>query len=219
MFKYCVFLQGKVTTLKKDGKGHLSQRYIMIRTQPDLLTYIENLTGETAGYFQREQREKNAVLIDVDKRYQWIYILSTGLAKCYLPNENGKEYIQEFLGAGMFFGEIEFFNGKRSYCVIEALSEVVLYKISFDHFRQLLAKDTAFNALIMKGLAEKISYKAPRSAYQASYTVEENLTRLLTQAPELLTQVAKTDVANYLGITPRSLNRALLQRKEKNKKL
>ncbi|WP_282079101.1 Crp/Fnr family transcriptional regulator [Aquimarina algiphila] len=188
----------------------------MIRTNPELLTYINELYNKKNNGITEEKHNPKQRVIEQNKRYNWVYIIKKGITKCYLSDENGKDFIQEFLGEGMEFGEIEVFSGNPSFCCIEAITELVVYKISYIDFNTLLENDKKFNRLVIKAMAAKISYKAPRHSYQQSYPIEHNILRLQQLFPKLTEVISKSDIANYLGVTLRSLNRTLNQLKHRN---
>ncbi len=181
----------------------------MIRTDIDFLKYIEILNQKQPDYFELESYNPKAIILEQDKRYQSLYIIKNGITKCYLSDENGKDFIQEFLGKGMEFGELEVFSGNLSFCSIEAISNVEVYKITHQHYNELLENDSIFNRLVIKAMAVKIGYKAPRHSFQQSYSIEENILKLKKSYPDYDTIFSKNDIANYLGITLRSLNRTL----------
>lgn len=181
----------------------------MIRTDTHFLTYIEILIKKYPDFFELETYSTKDIILAQDKRYLHLYIIKTGIAKCYLSDENGKDFIQEFLGKGMEFGELEVFSGNLSYCSIEAISKVEVYKISHKNYNYLLDNNPVFNRLILKSMATKIGYKAPRHSFQQSYSIEANILKLKELYPNFEQLFSKSDIANYLGITLRSLNRAL----------
>ena len=181
----------------------------MIRTDIDFLTYIKTLSQKYPNYFLLESYNSKEVILEQNKRYQSLFIIKSGITKCYLSDENGKDFIQEFLGEGMEFGELEVFSGNLSFCSIEAISRVEVYKISHKHYNELLENDSIFNRLVIKAMAIKIGYKAPRHSFQQSYSIEENIIKLKKSYPDYNTIFSKNDIANYLGITLRSLNRTL----------
>ncbi|WP_109853168.1 Crp/Fnr family transcriptional regulator [Aquimarina sp. AU58] len=190
----------------------------MIRTDQELLDYIDILCRLDMNYFIEERFLPKQKIIEQDKRYSSVFIIKEGITKCYLSDENGKDFIQEFLGKGMKFGELEVFSGKLSFCSIEAITRLEVYKISYTHFNYLLEQDKRFNRLVMKAMAIKIGYKAPRHSYQQSYTIEDNILKLKEAFPELTKIISKKDIANYMGITLRSLNRVLVKLDDKNNK-
>jgi CRP-like cAMP-binding protein len=182
----------------------------MIRTNTELLEYIEELSNSTfEKYFTKQIFDNQQTLIYQGKRVSSVYIIKNGLAKCYLTEENGNEFIQEFFAEGEIFGEIEILQKDLSFCSIQAISDLTVYQIPGDDFQELLIKDQKFNQLILKSLASKIRYKAIRHAYNQTFPIEAKLLRLKEQFPELTQKISKADIANYLGITLRSLNRTI----------
>jgi CRP-like cAMP-binding protein len=135
--------------------------------------------------------------------------METGMVKCYLTTDAGTIFIQEFFGEGELFGEIELMDDCSSYCTIEAISAVSVYKIQKKDFLQLLDRDQKFNRLFIESLILKLKYKATRHSYNQSHTIEDNLKRLKMKCPELESVIAKQEIADYLGITLRALNRTL----------
>ncbi|KQC29075.1 Crp/Fnr family transcriptional regulator [Flagellimonas eckloniae] len=191
----------------------------MIRSNLELAAYIQILYKKGAYDIREEQFNAKHKIIEQDRRYNRVYVIIEGISKCYISDENGKEFIQEFLGEGMEFGELEVFSKKHTICSIETITPLKTLSISHSGFNELLEKDSLFNQLVMKALADKIRYKAPRHSYQHSYPIEDNLLRLKKIFPEFTSVISKKDIANYIGFTVRSLNRALKDLKEKNNQI
>ena len=173
------------------------------------MAYLDILYQKGSEAIIAEVYKPKTRIIAQGKRYSWLYVVRKGIAKCYLTDENGKSFIQEFLGEGMEFGEIEVFSGEPAFCDVATITELEVYKISHRHFNGLLETDKKFNRIILNGLALKIKYKAPRHSYQHSYSVEDNILRVQKMFPGFETVISKNDLANYLGITLRSLNRTM----------
>ncbi|PWL38855.1 hypothetical protein DKG77_11485 [Flagellimonas aquimarina] len=191
----------------------------MIRINLELATYMKKLfKGGMHGLYEEKFGPKHKI-IEQDRRYNKVYFITQGITKCYISDENGKEFIQEFLGEGMEFGELEVFSKKHTICSVETITELTTLSISHTCFNNLLETDSHFNRLIMKALADKIRYKAPRHSYQHSYPIEDNVIRLKKIFPKFTEVISKKDIANYIGVTTRSLNRALKELKEKNGEL
>ncbi|WP_420601810.1 Crp/Fnr family transcriptional regulator [Flagellimonas sp.] len=188
----------------------------MIRTNVELIAYTEVLFNTGKHDIWEEAFVSKQKIIEQDHRYNKIYLIKDGIAKCYISDENGKEFIQEFLGEGMEFGELEVFSKGYTICSVESITDLKVFVFSYASFNKLLDTDRQFNQLIMKALADKIQYKAPRHSYQHSYPIEDNLIRLKALFPEFTKVISKKDIANYIGVTPRSLNRALKELKEKS---
>lgn len=197
------------TLYKNSYKRTIVPNQKMIRTDLKFLEYIQVLNEKNTDLFELNTYQPKDIILQQAKRYQHLFIISSGVTKCYLSDENGKDFIQEFLGYGMEFGELEVFSGNLSYCSIEAITKVEVFKISHTNYNHLLENDPIFNRLILKSLAAKIGYKAPRHSFQQAYSIEDNILKLQKDYPNYDQLFSKTDIANYLGVTLRSLNRTL----------
>ena len=185
----------------------MSQRYKMIRTNKELLDYVSKY--QNLDVILEQKYSPFETIIEQGKRVNFVYIIQSGIAKCFLTEENGNDFVEEFFGEGGIMGEIEIINNHVSVCGISAITELLVYKISSTDFKQLLDKDKLFNQLILKALSAKIHYKASRHAHNQLHDVEANLLRIKREFPQLFDAIPKLDIANYLGVTLRSLNRVL----------
>lgn len=182
----------------------------MIRTNKELFSYINNLirSGSANTFSECHFAPSQQILME-GKNVFSVYIMKSGMVKCFLTTDNGNNFIQEFFSEGELFGEIELMDDCYSYCTIEAIDEVVVYKIQKSDFLQLLDEDKKFNRLFIEALISKLKYKATRHSYNQSHTIEDKLTRLKMKFPDLEKVIAKQDIADYLGITLRALNRTI----------
>ena len=188
----------------------------MIRENRKLLDYVKGLQhGASTECVTEHLYNPAELLIKQGESVAAIFIIKSGIAKCFMTEDNGKDFIQEFFGLGALFGEVEAINQRPSFCYIEAITQLAVYKIGIEAFHQLLAKNKLFNELILMALATKIQDKAHRHAYHQSHTIEENFLRLQNQFPRLIETISKQDIASYLGITLRSLNRTLHELQER----
>ncbi|MBL6447342.1 Crp/Fnr family transcriptional regulator [Fulvivirga sp. 29W222] len=182
----------------------------MVRINKDLLAFVSRLyETESFNHFFLENYSPKQSLIKQGKKVFSVFIIKSGIAKCYLSEDNGKDFIQEFFSDGEIFGEIETINEHLSFCSIEAITDLQVFEIKGDKFHKLLRSNSKFNELILKAFANKVKYKAIRHGYNQSHTIEDKLLRLMNEFPELLQHISKQDIANYLGVTARSLNRTL----------
>jgi CRP-like cAMP-binding protein len=185
----------------------------MIRTNKELFAYINKLAASNADAGIVEQVFSPAQLIlEEGKKVYSVYILKKGITKCYFHTDTGGKFIQEFFGEGELFGEIELMDDIRSYCTVEAIEEVTVYKILKKDFIRLIENDKRLNQLFIKALITKLKYKATRHSHNQLHTIEDNLNRLRLRVPDLETLIPKQDIADYLGITLRALNRTLKNR-------
>lgn len=189
----------------------------MLRTNETFLSYLEQL-------YSKQERKEDIVIRSFSKgtrifvqneKSPKIMLINDGVTKCYFEEENDKEYIMEFLGKGEIIGEIEFIKNINCLCTIEAVTEVSVYAISVPYFRTLVENDIALNNLLLNAFAERIINTSARASYQQLHTTEHSLAKLLELQSKQKIEISKEDMAAYLGVTIRSLNRAL---KSLNKK-
>ena len=182
----------------------------MIRRNKAFLEYISKLHAlgkhptlemQHASIGEKIIRQRTSVFA--------VYVMEAGMAKCYLTEDTGNDFIQEFFGEGEVFGEIEAITNAFSFCTIEALTPMSYFKIPKETFLTLLQSDKVFNRQVLKLMENKIRYTALRHSYHQSHPLEANLKKLLQEFPDMLQKISKKDIANYLGITVRSLNRMI----------
>lgn len=188
----------------------------MIRKNKKFLNYLDefNLNDPNNGIAEITFSSSEKI-IEQKRNVHSVFIVKSGIAKCYMTEDTGKDFIQGFFGEGHIFGELELLNVNLSFCTIEAITEMVLFKIPGNQFNNLLENNKNFNYQILKLLASKIRFSSLRHSYQQSHPSLHNFLRLKENFPELTNKISKQDIANYLGITERTLNRTLNSLKEK----
>ncbi|WP_027383949.1 Crp/Fnr family transcriptional regulator [Epilithonimonas caeni] len=183
----------------------------MLRTNQSFLTYVQEL------YEQQERKEniivkqysKGQKLFSQNENATKVMVIKEGITKCFFTEHNEKEYIVEFLGNGEIIGEIELIRQISCLCSIEALTDVTAYAISTDYFSQLIKNSLLLNNLLLDVFAKRIIDTSTRASYQQVYTIEHSLTKLLNLQSKQDISISKEDMASYLGVTVRSLNRIL----------
>ena len=148
-------------------------------------------------------------LIHQDQDSRSVYIIRSGIAKCFITEDNGKDYILEFLGEGEIVGEIEAIRGQRAICTIEALTPLSIYTMSNVEFMHYLKTMPDLNRIVIELLATRISNSSIKGARQQLHTLSEILPQLLNALNSQQITFTKQDLAEYMGISVRSLNRLL----------
>lgn len=189
----------------------------MLRTNLTFLSFIESFCAEykepniTLKTFPAGQR-----FIEQGEKIRNIYIIKDGITKCYISEENGKDFIIEFLGKGEVVGELEALKKIDCLCSVAAISEVTAYAIPDHFFLSLIEKNTEFTNILLQELSTRIIQTSTRASFQQLYTLEYGLLKLLKLQTNEHISISKEDMAAYLGISVRSFNRTLQQLKAKN---
>jgi CRP-like cAMP-binding protein len=184
----------------------------MIRTNNELLDFFSQWENrEGYGTFQEKQFGPGQKLIVQGKEGRYVHIIKKGIAKCYVSEENGKEFVQEFFGVGELLGEIEVLNDTYTFSTVMALTAVTTYCMGKDDFCAMMKSTEGFNLMVSRALAAKLRDTAIRTSHQQTHPVAHNLNKLIQLSSKHTSFFSKKDIADYLGITLRSLNRALKQ--------
>lgn len=183
----------------------------IFRTNHTFLNFIEKLHLDPliGNQILIKEFQKGDKLFIQDQRATSVMFLIKGITKCYFEEENSKQYILEFLGTGEILGEIELLEKRSGLCTIEALTEVSAYVVQPEFFSKLIQTNLKLNHLLLQVLSSRIVHTASRASYQQLYTIQESLSKLLALEIKQDISISKTDMASYLGVTVRSLNRAL----------
>lgn len=183
----------------------------MIRTNQFFLSYLEQL-------YKTQQRKEDIIvksfpkgkkLLVQNENTTKVMLIKDGITKCFFMEANDKEYIVEFLGKGEIVGEIEVIRNIPCLCNIEAMTDVTVYALSIPYFASLIKQDIGLNNVLLEVFAERIINTSSRASYQQLYTTERTLAKLLELQLKQQIEISREDKAAYLGITIRTLNRAL----------
>ena len=185
----------------------------MIKTNHDLLAYVRELF--TSGALQSQSKKitfrKGEFLIRQDEPAGDLYILESGIVKCFITEENGRDYLLEFLGEGEITGELELLMQKANLGSVQALTAVEAFRIEKTTFSTLVAENQTFTGFLLRELATRLSRTARRAAYQQIFPLQYALLKVLYLFAESKYELSKQDLADYLAISTRSLNRLLQQ--------
>jgi CRP-like cAMP-binding protein len=184
----------------------------MILNNKELLNFIETFASEvTSSGFKLVSFNKNQPILEADRFIKHVYFVKEGVCKCVINEDNNKNYLVEFLGNGEIIGEIEAILDCKTITSVFAMTDVMVYKIELGIFKKLLLNSKNFNALLLAELATRLRNTALRSSFQQLNTVESALSKILQLQKEQNLTFSKKDLAEYLGISVRSLNRELLK--------
>lgn len=184
----------------------------MLRTNLTFLSFIERFNAENKDADITLKNFKAGFrFIEQGEKISNIYIIKDGISKCFISEENGKDFIIEFLGKGEVVGELEALKKITCLCNVAAISDVTAYVIPNHLFRSLINTSSEFTTLLLQELSTRIIQTSTRASFQQLYTLKYAILKLFKlQVDEHIT-ISKEDMAAYLGISVRSFNRSLKQ--------
>lgn len=188
----------------------------MISTNEQLLHLLNHSPAEIQGRLKRRMVQEGKELISPGDPPDRVYVVRSGLVKVYILEANGKEFSLAFLGKGELIGEVELFLAQPFACIVEALQETDVYCLSKRLFLDWMERDRTLNMLVLKEMAFRLYSLTIRTSFQMLYPIEYAMMKILYLSQEENIGITKTDLADYLGITIRSLNRSLNRLKAKD---
>jgi CRP/FNR family transcriptional regulator, anaerobic regulatory protein len=175
----------------------------------NLLDFVDHLFhGNKNDLITMKKVKSGDVIIKQDELIRFVYFIKSGSVKSLITQDNGKNYILDFLGVGHPLGELGFANSSRSYCSVVALTDVEVYKLKLPYVEELMKNYPVFTFSLLKSLGTRLQNTAERASYQQTYPAEFGFLKYLLLSKESL-DMSKQDIAEYLGITKRNLNRKL----------
>lgn len=137
-----------------------------------------------------------------------MYMLRTGIIRCYLSTESGKEFNKSFyLPTCMVASLTALLKGTPSIFVFETVTECKLYEVDYIKFKKLCAKKPKVNQLYTRVLESVYIKYEKRLVELISLDATERYIELQSQIPEVDELIPQYHIASYLGITPVQLSR------------
>jgi len=183
----------------------------MITTNLQLRNLMEELTGNesTGNAITLRTLQPKQRLIVQDQALQSVYVIRSGVTKCFITENNERDYILDFLGEGEILGEIEAIRHTRATCTIEAITPLTVYTMTSVQFHHFFKTQPAFGSVVLELIATRLARISEKAARQQLYTLSEILPQLLSALESQQITFTKQDLSEYLGISVRSLNRLL----------
>lgn len=155
---------------------------------------------------ERAAFEKNTIILNLDRKQDYLYLIIEGLARSYYIDEKGRDITKLFVREGeILIGEALFMD--RSLEVFEAVEDVVALKIRAKEFKKIIVEDNRMKDLYIEILEETIRYKMKREFSFQSMDAKERYLEFLKTDPDLEKRLPQYLVASYLGIRSESLSR------------
>ncbi|MFO0675481.1 MAG: DUF1003 domain-containing protein [Polyangiaceae bacterium] len=121
-----------------------------------------------------------------------MYIVLSGAAQIFLPNEDGSRVVLKDVRSGEYFGELSLFDAKPRSASVVTTVETVLLELTRDAFADHLARSRTAALAILSEMAERLretnALLGRRAAKDVVKEIEENLTwgeRLADKVAEL----------------------------------
>jgi CRP/FNR family cyclic AMP-dependent transcriptional regulator len=109
---------------------------------------------------QRESFDEGALIFEQGSPGDKMYVISVGQVEVRVRERSGGSYPAVYLGEGQVFGEMALVDeSTRSASVLAVDDETILYSIPNREFTALCRADTAIGYLMMRNIAQDLSFK------------------------------------------------------------
>ena len=137
-----------------------------------------------------------------------MYLLTSGVIRCYLSTESGKEFNKSFyLPISVVASLTALMNKTASIFTFEALTDCEVYEVDFSKVMQLCDKDPLINKLYTRVLEEVYVKYERRLVELISLDAKDRYLELRRQVENVDKLIPQYHIASYLGITPVQLSR------------
>jgi CRP-like cAMP-binding protein len=185
----------------------------------DFLNSIENISEETFAELVKITEFKRipagTQIIKSEEIPSKIYLLLSGVVRCYLTTESGKEYNKSFYLPSSFLASLTaLIKKKPSLFVFEALSDCKVYEIDYSKLMVLCKHNVSLKNLHIKVLEKVYFYYEKRLVDLISLDATDRYLELKNQIPNIDEIISQYHIASYLGISPVQLSRIRKKLKE-----
>ena len=155
----------------------------------------------------RREFPKKSVLIKIGQTEKYLSYIEKGITRFYIPKlENDLTFEFEFETSWVSAYD-SFLTQSPSIYQIEALSDTILWSISYEDF-QVTYSETAMGNMMGRLACEALFLgKSKRELSLLNDTAEERYLKLFIEQPYLIKQIPLKYIASYIGITPQGLSR------------
>lgn len=136
------------------------------------------------------------------------YMIVSGIVRCYLITESGKEFNKSFYLPVNFAASLTaLMKRKSSTFVFETLTDCKIYEIDYYKIMELCETKPDLKALYTKILEYFYIKYEKRLVESISLNATERYLQLKKQIPDVDRLISQYHIASYLGITPVQLSR------------
>lgn len=137
-----------------------------------------------------------------------VYLLVSGVVRCYLCAESGKEYNKSFYFPYSFMGSLTaLVKNRPSVFIYEAISECEIYEVDYNQLMCLYQKNDEVKNVYARVLEIIYMEYEKRLIDLISLDATQRYLELKKQNPDIDNLISQYHIASYLGITPVQLCR------------
>lgn len=194
--------------------GNLLNHYIVKHN-------IENIFDkDILKYAQLHFYEKEEYILEAESKLEYYYLLVDGKIKVSYPFENGKSMLLKFYKEFNSVGDLELLKNIPILCDIDAIEDTYLIAIPSDILRKNYLDNLKFLHHLIDSLSEKLYANINNGSYNFVYPLINRLSSYIvehiTDKNYITLNSTFIEIAQFLGITYRHLNRTFKELESKS---
>lgn len=181
--------------------GHLREYYErIVKLQESEWAFI-------ASHFDRMVFRKGETITRKGDIEKFLSFIETGIVRFYIPDDEQELTFSFSLDKEFTCAYDSFLTQTPAAYALEALTETVVWRISYEDLQRVYAETQVGNYLGRFAAENLFLAKSKRELLLLKYNATERYLQLFEEQPNLLRQVPLKFIASYIGITPQGLSR------------
>lgn len=191
----------QTTDRQTELMGHIREYYErIIKLQETEWEFI-------ASHFDRKVFAKNQIITRQGETENYLSFVETGIVRFYIPDDENDLTFNFSFDKEFTCAYDSFLTQTPSEYELQALTETVVWQISFDDLQKVYAQTKVGNYLGRFASEKLFLAKSKRELSLLKYNAKERYLRLFSEQPDILKFIPLKYVASYIGITPQGLSR------------
>jgi CRP-like cAMP-binding protein len=152
--------------------------------------------------------QQGALLLEIGKTAHEFYIIEKGVFRSFLYDYNGNEITTGFYcSKEILIESLSLFQRIPSKENFQAITDVVVWKIEYDIFQELLDKVEGLREWGRTWATSQLFVLKQHSINLFTMSATDRYLTLIRERPQIIQQSPLKYIASYLGITDTSLSR------------
>ncbi|MCR8668133.1 Crp/Fnr family transcriptional regulator [Aestuariibaculum sp. M13] len=183
-----------------------------MQLEEEILNSFSNISNETFEELLKVSELKTlkpgTQLVKINEIPNKVYLLLSGVVRCYICTESGKEFNKSFYLSNSFFGSLTaLMKNEPSQFVFETLTDCEIHEVDFKKVMELAETNLSVSKLYNKVLQSFYVLYEKRLVDLISLEAKDRYVELQKQIPDVDKIIPQYHIASYLGITPVQLSR------------
>ena len=168
----------------------------------------EETKRDILPYINKKILQKNQVIANQNETTKFFYILLSGIIRCYIPDNKGKEHIRTLFTPITATGSLSsLINETNSDAIYDCLTECVVLECNFVEIKILANKHHSLSLIYSESLQRSFMRTEERIYELSVLNSKERYLKLKKDIPDIDNLITQYHIAAYLNITPVQLSR------------